>query len=241
MPDNLDEEILEKEQDSPEEKVELDLDELEDIDNSSTETKGEKVELDLDDAPFLQEEEEEEKTEEEKPEKEDKPVEDVEQAEEAKPFWKNKWFLIGGILLILGIGGGSYFLLSKEKATPPPPPPKKVEKKEEAKPKAPPPPEEQLIELDGFIVELTDNQKKSHFLEIKLSFASTDGRLVWEAKRKKIILRDAIYYYLNNKELSFLQNPKNLEKVKKDILNVVNQYLNNGQLQKVLIEKYIVS
>ncbi len=63
MPDNLDEEILEKKQDSPEEKVELDLDELEDID-SSTETQGEKVELDLDDAPFLQEEKEEEKTEE---------------------------------------------------------------------------------------------------------------------------------------------------------------------------------
>lgn len=240
MVDNLDvEENLEQQssENKGQGKVELDLDLIEDTETpQAQQPQGEKVELDLDDAPFLQEEPQPEAKEEVKKEPETK--EEQVEPEETTPFWKNKWLWIGSIILILGLGGGSYFFLSKKE---PPSPKESQPKKEEKNQQAQKPPlEEQVVNFDKFIIELQDKNKEA-FLEIKLAFATTNGKLVWEIKRKKIVLRDAIYYYLSNKDLTYLSNTKKLEEIKKDLLNVVNQYLNNGQLKKILIEKYIIS
>ncbi|SDN41187.1 flagellar FliL protein [Desulfonauticus submarinus] len=214
-------------------KVNLDKDDLEYIEEENKKKK--KVELDLDDAPFLQEEEPKEKQE----EPATSPSQEKESEEEpTPPPKKKKWLLIGIIALFLILIGGGYFLFFNKTAPPPPTP---VEQKPKETKQTPPPPEEKVIPLKQFLVELKNKKKQPLFLEIKLSFATTNNRLEWEIKRKKIVLRDAIYYYLTNKEYNFLANTKNIPKLKQDILNVVNQYLNNGQLKKILIEHYVIS
>lgn len=215
-------------------KVNLDKDDLEYIEEENKKKK--KVELDLDDAPFLQQEEEPKEKQEEPA---TSPSQEKENEEEpTPPPKKKKWLLIGIIALFLILIGGGYFLFFNKTAPPPPTP---VEQSPKETKQTPPPPEEKVIPLKQFLVELKNKKKQPLFLEIKLSFATTNNRLEWEIKRKKIVLRDAIYYYLTNKEYNFLANTKNIPKLKQDILNVVNQYLNNGQLKKILIEHYVIS
>ncbi|MBT8764405.1 flagellar basal body-associated FliL family protein [Desulfohalobiaceae bacterium Ax17] len=226
----------ESNQNNTEEKVKLDTSEL-------TIDKGtQKVELDLDDAPFLEEEKEGEE-EEKKDEKKEVSVESEEKPEDQvpvpTPFWKKKWFFIALAGVIALIAVGAYFLFLKPSPPPPPEPQKPQVQKAEPSPPPPPPPEEIVIPFEPFWVELTFNGQ-TKFLYCKLSFSTTDSKLEWEVKRKTIILRDAVYYYLRNKNFIFLNNKKNVERLKEDILSVVNQYLNNGQLKKILIEEYVL-
>ncbi|WP_027184749.1 flagellar basal body-associated FliL family protein [Desulfovibrio inopinatus] len=214
-----------------------------------------KVELDLDDAPFLEEEEEE-------PEPEEPEVEEPEPEEEKAPvpFWKRKKILLILLaLLLLLVGSGTYYFnfvsidvappdLSSDENTPteteaptematgteataetptPPPPP-------------PPPPPEYAVDLEPFLIEQRDPKGPLRILGLKFSSKTIDPNLVEEIKQKNIILRDAVYYYLKNKDLVFLTNDKYSQTLKQDILTVMNQYLATGQLDTILIEEYVV-
>ena len=237
-------------QDIPKSEEELLLDSSDlDDNNSKSNIAAEKVELDLDDAPFLEEEEEEA---EEAPEPEPSPSVDLgkqpEQEEQTKatPFWKKKWFLILLIVIIILVAGAIYYFVFRPQATSSEPEsqPEVVEEKQPSPPEPPPPPpppppEEIVIPFEPFWVELK-LKDQTKFLYCKFQFSTTNDRLTWEVKRKKIILRDAIYYYLKNKDFMFLNSEKNSKRLKKDILTVVNQYLNNGQLEKMLIEEYVI-
>ena len=228
-------------QNTTEPEEEIDLDSLELEENNAPE----KVELDLDDAPFLEEEEEEEV--EETQESEPSPPEvdtQPEKKEETKPipFWKKKWFIILFVLVVIALAAAIYFFVFRSSTAPSEPAQPEVVKKKQPsppKPPPPPPPEEIIIPFEPFWVELKfKNQTK--FLYCKFQFSTTNDKLTWEIKRKQIILRDAIYYYLKNKDFMFLNSKKNGERLKKDILTVVNQYLNNGQLENILIEEYVI-
>ena len=229
----------------PEEELHLDTSELEE--NKATE----KVELDLDDAPFLEEEEEEEKEVEETEDAEPSPSVELDTQPEKEeqiqdtPFWKKKWFLILLILIIILVAGAIYyFVFTPQTTSEPESQPEVVEEKQPSPPEPPPPPpppppEEIVIPFEPFWVEIKFKDQ-TKFLYCKFQFSTTNDKLPWEIKRKKIILRDAIYYYLKNKDFKFLNSEKNGKRLKKNILTVVNQYLNNGQLEKMLIEKYVL-
>ncbi len=198
----------------------------------------EKVELDLDDAPFLDEDAEEESGEQEKEEEKEQEAGEEEE-EKTRPFWKRWWFLgAASVLLLLIAGGILTFFLAKE-----PTPPAKSESSEKKQTKKatkePKNKTEEDIDLKEFwIPHSTDNG--TVFLTCKFTLSTSKEKLAWEIKRKNLIIRDAIYYYLKNKELLFLRNKDNAEKLKKDILSVINQYLSNGQINNLLIEKYLI-
>lgn len=59
-------------------------------------------------------------------------------------------------------------------------------------------------------------------------------------RQKTTILRDAIYYYLRNKDLTYLSDKNNVEALKQDLLSVMNQYLSQDRLDDVLIDQYLV-
>ncbi len=69
---------------------------------------------------------------------------------------------------------------------------------------------------------------------------TNSSKLAWEINRKKTVLRDAIYYYLKKQDLIFLRDKQNADNLKKDLLSVVNQYLSNGKLSRLLIEEYFI-
>lgn len=225
------------ENDSSEEKnVSLDKSEL-NIDRAR-----EKVELDLDDAPFL---DEEELPEEEEPQKiaeeKEKPAPSLEREKKALPgIWKNRKVQTSiAVLLILALLVSIFLFFMKDRSHPPDAPEEpevSLEVKDEPEPE---PDYEELIDFKPFMVELRDGEK-IQFLYSKFSFPAQSEELAREINDKSIILRDSIYYYLHNQEAIFLRNKDNSDKIKNDILSVINQYLSTDRVEDLLIEEYLV-
>jgi flagellar FliL protein len=224
------------------EKALLDTEELKE-DGGALPDAGDKVELDLDDAPFLEEEEDEE---------DEGPVgEAVDAPSKAEgpsllERLKDRRVLIpSSAALVLLAGLLLFFLLRGEDApiqvpegTPaevaeeePPPPPQEPQEPE---------PVEFIVSWEPFWVEHTAEDGTVRFLVCKFSAATPNEKLAWEIEHKQLVLRDAIFYYLRNKDLTFLSDKANVEVLKKDLLSVVNQYLSNDQLTELLIEDYLV-
>ncbi|WP_461210613.1 flagellar basal body-associated FliL family protein [Desulfocurvus sp. DL9XJH121] len=200
-----------------------------------------KVELDLEDAPFLEDDEDEEEEEEEE---EEVSLAEPGLDEEKEPWYKNKKIVIpaaAGLLLLIG-ALLAYLLLSpapEEVVQPEPeiqegeiPPPPVVEKEPE--------PQEFLVPLAPFWVEQKGEDQKIRFLVCQFTAVTTNEKLSFEITQKTTILRDAIYYYLRNKDLTFLSDKKNAQTLKADVLSVVNQYLSVDRLEQLLIEQYLV-
>jgi flagellar FliL protein len=212
-------------------------------DTSADDAELQKVELDLDDAPFLLDDEEELELEDEPP-----PVvalEEVAETPEPGPsLLRNKWVLAGaGALLLLLLAGGSYvfFMPSYEPELTEGMTHETIEEEPVAELPPPEPPKvEHTITMDPFWVETTDTKGKVRFLHFKFAFVSLKPDLEEEVRQKSPVLRDAVYYYLNNKDYGFLADTKNIETLKGDIVSVLNQYLGNDQLKDIYVEKYLV-
>ena len=217
------------------EKAQLDTEELKEDEEGGAE---DKVELDLEDAPFLEEEEEEE---------EEAPAEPValEEAPEKKGFKEvltealhNKKILAGAAAaLLLLIGALVYFIWFMPEEVPEEVVEEEVVKEmveEEA------PGRDYIVAWDEFWVEHMAEDGHVRFLVCKFAAPTANEKLAFEIRSKKLVLRDAIYYYLKNKDLTFLSDKKNVAVLKQDLVGVLNQYLSNDQLQDLLIEEYLV-
>lgn len=200
-----------------------------------------KVELDLDDAPFLEEEEEEEEPEEILDEAAPREL----GVEEKRPrlalpaFLKSKKavFAILGILILI-IGLILFFVLRPKKAPPPEKKPEVIE--QPVAPETPPELKEINVPFTEFWVEKLDASKKVRFLHIQFSVVVRGPHAEREIKAKTLVLRDAVFYYLRNKDYAFLSDTENLETLKSDLLSVMNKFLGSDQLQVLLIDKYLV-
>ncbi|NJB67052.1 flagellar FliL protein [Desulfobaculum xiamenense] len=220
-------------------KAELDTDEL----NASLPRESQKVELDLEDAPFLDEEEEEE----EEPQPEAAaPAPVLEEAGEKGPVWfKNLRIVIpAAAALLLVVAGLSVWLFMRQPAPPEAEPEATTEEviPAEEQPMAVPEGEMQefLVAFEPFWVEQRDTSGNVRFLVCRFSTVTDDEKLSFEVAQKMVILRDAIFYYLKNKDLTYLADTNNAEALKADILSVMNQYLSTGRIETLLIEEYLV-
>ncbi len=197
-----------------------------------------KVELDLDDAPFLEEEDEEE--EEEAPEPAAQPEEPEKKPKAgAAALLKDKRVLagIGGGVLLVAI---LLVVLLWPSAEPlPPPPPPMPEPEQPVQPKEPEKPEF-IVKMEPFWIEYQTDDGKIRLLKCSFATATDNEKLSWEIQTKTLVLRDAIYYYLRNKDLVFLSDKKNEEILKKELLSVMNQYLSTERLTTLLIQEYLV-
>ncbi|SBV90726.1 Flagellar basal body-associated protein FliL [uncultured delta proteobacterium] len=206
-----------------------------------------KVELDLDDAPFLDEDEPEPE-----PEPEKKPAAAPEKAKPADagpPTLKerllaNKKKLImaggGGVLLLVLAVCVNVFLFSGEK-TPPPSPapePEKVLAAPKPLPEAPVP--RHILQLEPFWVEIKDTEGAIRFLTLKFSVPTENPVLFAEMNGKKLILRDALFYYLRNQPIISLTDEAKAQAFKRDILTVMNEHLGSGKISEILIQDYLV-
>lgn len=222
---------------SGEEKAKLDESELDPTDEVPRALQ--KVELDLDDAPFLEEEEEEEEPEELADEAPKELGVEEQKRRFALPVWlKNKrvvFALAGVLILIIGV---ILFLALRPKKEPPPEelPPSAAQPEEPAPEEA----REVTVPFAEFWIEKTDATKKVRFLHMSFSVVTKNPQAEREIKAKMLILRDAVYYYLRNKDYAFLSDTENLETLKSDLLSVMNKFIGSDQLQVLLIDKYLV-
>lgn len=212
---------------------------------------NQKVELDLDDAPFLDDPEEEAEAQAEvfaEAQAEELTIAPPKKESALERLLKDKRLrrlsLLVLLLALLGLTTVKFILPRMEF---------KTEEKAEVtpieeprpEPEAPPAPAEPevteyTIDLDPFWIEKVDSKGQVHFLHIEFAFTSLSPALENEVRLKSLLLRDAIYYYLKNKDFVFLADTKNMESLKEDLVSVLNQYLGNDQLETIYVEKYLV-
>lgn len=209
------------------------------LDDSEASRATQKVDLDLDDAPFLEDEEEEEVELEEAPEAE-APEEEKKEKKELPAIFKNKMFYMAVVIAVLLIVI-VYLMFSRPDAPPPPSPPEPEETVEEPLVESEPViTGEILLRLDPFLIEQKDEKGTIRFLEVRLVLNTTDEDLARQFKQETFTVRNALYYYLKNKDLQFLSDEKNADKLKQELLAVVNQYMGFGQFDSLLFEQYLV-
>ena len=204
-----------------------------------------KVELDLEGAPFLVEEER--PGDKKKSADAEKPLV-IKDASEEKPGWAEahptlKKILIPKIsvpLLIVIIAAVAYFFFIKTDTPPPPPPPEKDKTALPESVAAPKDTQDYALSFEPFWVEQTDADGNTRFLIFKFTASSKDEKVRWEATRKILLLRDAVFYYLRHKNLTFLSDTENVAVMKHDLLGILNGHLSSGTMDSLLIESYLV-
>ncbi|MCG8530565.1 MAG: flagellar basal body-associated FliL family protein [Desulfovibrionales bacterium] len=204
--------------------------------------KDDKVELDLDDAPFLADDEEDEEA--DAPEAVDTdPFSNATQIADDpdKAAQKKRTLVLAGIALVAFAIMFSGWWVLKPAETPPKPVTRIVKKQKDA-PVAPLQEAKETFEVawEPFWVEQKNDKGEFRFLVCKFAVYTENEKLSWEAQNKKVTLRDAIFYYLRNKSLKDLSDKENVQLLKSDLLQVVNQYMGNGQFKDVFIENYLV-
>lgn len=208
-----------------------------------------KVELDIDDAPFLQEEPKEEPApapaeSTEAPVVLEKGKDDLTRLQKIILLFKNKKVLGGSIAGVLLLAGLLVFLLSGGEEAPAPAEPETAPPQESTHatptPEKPAIPPESIISWEPFWVEQVDSEGQVRFLLCQFSAPTMDPGIKQEAEIKTLAIRDAIYYYLSHKPLTFLSDQRNAELLKEDVLGIINGYLTRGQLNQLLIESYLV-
>ena len=89
------------------------------------------------------------------------------------------------------------------------------------------------VPFEPFIIALKNNKEGKFLLSITLALGTDNPKVVEEIDAKKAIIRDAIYYLLRT--LHFNAPRHAISQAKKDILEVVNQYISQGSVKEVEI------
>lgn len=194
-----------------------------------------KVELDLEDAPFL-------KDETETPEEPEDSVADnaagqEPETEEAKPFSKKKKILLigGGVALIVIVALGVFVV------------PALLENKPTLQniivvpnPKVTQAPKVFQVKLDPFILECTDSAGSKKFLQASFILSTSNYDVYHEISNNQKVLRDAIYYYLEIQDTDTLLDTTHQQQLKLGLLDILNKYIINGQLEDLFIDSFLV-
>ena len=202
-----------------------------------------KVQLDIDDAPFLQEAE----TPPPPPPQTDQVDEQLEisppPAEDKAANKKKKLIIISAAMLILllaGGGGGTLWWFVLRTPPSPLPAPQTVVVPSTPKDTAP---ADFLIPLAPFWLELPGDSPrdkgKIFFLVCKFTAIAKSEAVIQEAQNKITVIRDALYFYLKNKNYDFLTDPSNTQTIKNDLTSVINGYLAGGKVDDMLFERYL--
>jgi flagellar FliL protein len=157
---------------------------------------------------------------------------------------KKRLALVGGVVLLILLAPVALLLfLSGEKKTPAPavPAPEVI-----TQPAAPPRPDAPpgprfLFKAGPFMVPVRGNEGQIRFLHCRFSIPTENQALYAELNAKNIAVRDAIYYYLSNKPLTFLVDARAHEALKQDMISVVNEHVSAEKIGDLYIEDYYVS
>lgn len=192
---------------------------------------GQKVQLDIDDAPFLLD-----------PDDAPPPPATTESqppvpAEPASGSSKKKLLLAAGVFLLLVAAAVWFFVLrTPPDIVAPPEPPVIVV----PTPKGPSVPREFTIRLEPFWVPLTDTEGETRFLVATFVLSTPEDGINQEIQDKLVTLRDAIFYYLRNKDYRFLLDAANAETIREDLLGTINNYIVQGELKNLYFDNYLM-
>lgn len=219
-----------------------------------------KVELDLDDALFLEFEEEEAPQQEALPESdaENAPDDDTEQGKERArhhglPLWKKASFL-GVILVIVLIAVAAifWFLPGSDPESEDISAQKNAAKKPVSAIKPVVPTGgggtgngggvgglRKTYAFKPFVIE-RGTGKDTRFLTVNISIPGASPALTREITAKNVVLRDAIFRFLQKTDIIDPGDPEQTRQFTTDLTAALNAALDGAQAQKILIEGYVV-
>ena len=223
------------------------------------------VELDLDDAPFLDEPEPEPEA---PPPPEEKPDPVAMPPKEARPSLKERIRALLPLLLAnkkrLLLAGGSLVVIlvvavvvnlflfgdpkpvAEEKTSAPEQPAPQAEPTRIVVPSTPteegaPPPPAFIVEWEPFWVPLKNSEGEIRFLVFQFSIPTDDPTLNAELHARTVILRDAVYYFLKNKEFTPLLDKESTDTLREDIVSVINEHVVTGKVTTLLFSNYYLT
>lgn len=84
--------------------------------------------------------------------------------------------------------------------------------------------------------------EETHYLVVTIAFEYQikDKKLPDELKNKDVLIKDRLNTYFGSKSLAELQDVKNRDKMKTDILDIVNNMLLEGEITKVLFAQFVI-
>ncbi|OIO00829.1 MAG: hypothetical protein AUJ49_09115 [Desulfovibrionaceae bacterium CG1_02_65_16] len=208
------------------------------IDTSEASLGAQKVELDLEDAPFLEEEEEVQP----EPPKQEAPV--SLESEEKKPSrlaGKKKLIIIVVAAVVLLVATvlmvKLFFFKGKAASEPAQADHAEATKQPDNATQAAP---ELQVRLDPFWVEQKGANDEIRFLIVRILLTTTSQSTVRDFQIKLLPARNAVFYYLKNKDVQFLSDEQNAERLKGELLLVINQYVADGKFDNLMFEEYVV-
>ncbi|MDR1685986.1 MAG: flagellar basal body-associated FliL family protein [Desulfovibrio sp.] len=230
-----------------------------------------KVALDVDDAPFLQEGEKKTEPPPQKAEAPLPPLQPVpEQPKKAGPVarikaffarfkpsvllqklpsGKKRYLILGGagVVSLAAVGAVLYFAVFSGSSAPPPDQASRPANVTTVVVPTAPPREDGpaaakfTYRLDSFLVEKTGSEGELRFLRCGFSVPTDNERLMAEFVAKNIVLRDAVYYYLHHKPLTFLVDAASSEELRQDIISIVNENVATDKIEQLYVEDYVVT
>jgi flagellar FliL protein len=207
-----------------------------------------KVELDIEDAPFIVDPEEP------APRAKAKAQAQAPQAMPEQPAPsgfkhrlaalfanKTRLALVGcAVLLVLLAPVALNMFLHKTSAPPPPDPVRKLMPDEPPRQDTPAG-HKFLFKGDAYFIERRGDEGELRFLRCRFSIPTDNPALFAELQAKNIAVRDAVYYYLNNKPVTFLSDNTNTKVLKMELISVINEHISADKIQDLYIEEYLVT
>ncbi|SFP90565.1 flagellar basal body-associated protein FliL [Hydrogenimonas thermophila] len=174
-------------------------------------------------------------------EKKDENSEEEEKEEKSSGGGNNIVLILIVVLLVLVlavIGIGAYVMLSgDDQENPETVKQEKVEKKTRRKSDdltvGP------MYPLDKFTVNLLSENGR-RFLVAKINLEEDSEELTPELDKKTPLIRDIIISILSSKTVEEITTPKGKEKLKEEIVNQINKYLEDGEIANVYFTEFVI-
>ncbi len=109
----------------------------------------------------------------------------------------------------------------------------------QAEPKKPKLEVGQFFELNDIVINPAESGGR-RYLVVELGLETQDAALVEEAKSKEILIRDAIISLLTSNTAEELMQVSVRNRLRKDILETLNEQMSQGKFDKLYFKKYIL-
>jgi len=96
-----------------------------------------------------------------------------------------------------------------------------------------------MYPLDKFTVNLL-SQNGSRYLVAKIDLEQENEEMTPELDAKVSLIRDIIISILSSKTVEEISTPKGKEKLKEEIINQINKYLEDGEIKRIYFTNFVI-
>jgi len=101
--------------------------------------------------------------------------------------------------------------------------------------------ENTYMDLAEFTVNLADEGGKRYFKgELSLGYDKTKTKLVEELTANQVVVRDSIIFYFKSKKADYINDVKNTDDMKKQLIEAINKDLTKGKITDVRFKSMII-